>query len=86
LFTSSIQLDHLLEVAGGLRLEGAVRQALSTEVVIASIGPVMTSALLARGWRPDIVPRHPKMWSLVKAAAEDSARILAAKRSALTHS
>jgi uroporphyrinogen-III synthase len=85
LFTSSIQLDHLLEVASGLRLEGAVRHALSADIVIASIGPVMTGALIAQGWPPDVVPRHPKMWSLVKAAAEDSAGILAAKRSAVTH-
>jgi len=84
LFTSSIQLDHLLEIARGLQLEGAVRHALSADVVIASIGPVMTSALLAQGWQPDIVPRHPKMWSLVKAAAGASSAILAAKRSAVT--
>jgi uroporphyrinogen-III synthase len=84
LFTSSIQLDHLLEVARGLQLEGAVRHALSADIVIASIGPVMTSALLAHSWPPDIVPRHPKMWALVKAAAEASAGVLTAKRSVVT--
>lgn len=84
LFTSSIQLDHLLEVARGLGLEGAVRRALSADIVIASIGPVMTSALIAQRWPPDTIPRHPKMWSLVRAAAESSAAILAAKRSFVT--
>jgi uroporphyrinogen-III synthase len=85
LFTSSIQLDHLLEIARRLRLEREVCDALSADVVIASIGPVMTDALTARGWPPDVIPRHPKMWSLVKAAAEESAGILAAKRSPVIH-
>lgn len=84
LFTSSIQLDHLLEVARGLGLESAVRAALAADVVIASIGPVMTAALATQGCQPDIVPKHPKMWALVKAAAEESARVLAAKRSSVT--
>lgn len=81
LFTSSIQLDHLLEIARRLGLESDVRATLASDVAIASIGPVMTDALTARGWPPDIIPKHPKMWSLVKAAAEESPRVLAAKRS-----
>jgi uroporphyrinogen-III synthase len=81
LFTSSIQLDHLLETARDLGLEREVRSALAERVVIASIGPVMTSALIAQGWQPDIIPKHPKMWSLVRAASQDATRILAAKRS-----
>jgi uroporphyrinogen-III synthase len=70
LFTSSIQLDHLLEVARGMRLEAEVLAALAGPVTVASIGPVMTAALEARGIAVDIVPRHPKMWALVKAASE----------------
>ena len=81
LFTSSIQLDHLLEVARELGLEVPVRRTLSEDVAIASIGPVMTSALAASGLPADIVPKHPKMWSLVKAAGEEAAAVLAAKRS-----
>jgi uroporphyrinogen-III synthase len=84
LFTSSIQLDHLLEVARGLELETEVRDALSADIVIASIGPVMTDALAGQGLQPDIVPKHPKMWSLVRAAADEAPRVLAAKRSAPT--
>lgn len=82
LFTSSIQLDHLLEVSSRLGVESDVRAALSADVAIASIGPVMTDALTARGWPPDIIPKRPKMWSLVKAAAEEAPKVLAAKRSA----
>jgi len=40
LFTSSIQLDHLFEIAAGMGLEDSVRRALS-HIAIASIGPVM---------------------------------------------
>jgi uroporphyrinogen-III synthase len=82
LFTSSIQLDHLLEVAAGMGLEPAVQAALA-DVAIASIGPVMTAALTAHGRPPDIIPKHPKMWSLVRAAADEAPAVLAAKRSAV---
>jgi uroporphyrinogen-III synthase len=82
LFTSSIQLDHLMEIARGLGIEEPVRTALIEDAVVASIGPVMTAALIAHGCPPDVIPRHPKMWSLVKAAAEEAAVALARKRPA----
>lgn len=75
LFTSSIQLDHLLEIASSISLEQDVLAALS-EVAIASIGPVMTAALIAKGLPPRIIPKHPKMWSLVKAAADEGPAIM----------
>ena len=80
LFTSSIQLDHLMEIARGLGVDSDVRESLSGHAVLASIGPVMTSALVAQGYPPDIIPKHPKMWSLVKAASEDAAELLLRKR------
>jgi len=55
-----------------------VRQALAGEVVIASVGPVMTSSLEAAGFSPAIVPKHPKVASLVKAAAEEARSCLTA--------
>lgn len=70
LFTSSIQLDHLFHIAGELHLEDEVRDVLRTHVAIASVGPVMTSALLAQGFQPSLIPEHPKMGALVKAAAD----------------
>ena len=82
LFTSSIQLDHLLEVANQLGIEMQVLETLRENVAIASVGPVMTAALESRGLRVDIVPNHPKMGSLVKAAAESASTILLAKRAA----
>jgi hypothetical protein len=66
LFTSSIQLDHLLEGARSEGIESEVRTALRDHVVIGSIGPVMTEALISHGFSPAIVRRHPKMPSLVK--------------------
>jgi uroporphyrinogen-III synthase len=82
IFTSSIQLDHLLDVAAQLDLECDVLESLRTHTAIASVGPVMTASLEARQLPPDIVPNHPKMGSLVKAASEESHAAIALKRSA----
>lgn len=79
LFTSSVQLEHLLVIARAMGLEEEVRQSLRERLVIGSIGPVMNDALVAEGIQPDVVPRHPKMWALVKAAAEEAAAVLASK-------
>lgn len=81
IFTSSIQLDHLLEIAVELGVKEAVVEALRNHVAIASVGPVMTDALTVAGLPPDIIPVHPKMGALVKAAAEESAGALLRKRS-----
>jgi uroporphyrinogen-III synthase len=80
LFTSSIQLDHRLEIAVQEKCEPALRQSLAESMAIVSIGPVMTAALEAQHLPPDIVPRHPKMWAIVAAAAEQSAGVLERKR------
>jgi uroporphyrinogen-III synthase len=78
LFTTSIQLTHLLEVAGDQTSE--VRRALAEDIAIASVGPVMDSALADAGLAPDIVPAHPKMPVLVRAAADQAVAVLARKR------
>ncbi len=79
LFTSSIQFDHLMEIARRLGLEASARHALATRVAIGSVGPVMTDCLVANGYPPDFAPRHPKMWALVKAASEEAQAVLARK-------
>jgi len=81
LFTSSIQLDHLLEIAEQLGVQRQVRDALQQWTAIASVGPVMTAWLEAAGFPVEIVPIHPKMAALVKAAAEQTAGVIARKRS-----
>lgn len=80
IFTSSIQLDHLLQIAAEQGLKDKVKEQM-LRVVIASVGPVMTGALTAAGIPPDIVPAHPKMGALVKAAAEKAAAVLSGKSS-----
>jgi uroporphyrinogen-III synthase len=80
LFTSSIQLDHLMMVADDLGLQSDVITALCEYTAIASVGPVMTTALEAAGIPVEIVPTHPKMGALVKAASEMTGAILLQKR------
>ncbi len=80
LFTTSIQLTHLLEVAARMGRAAEVRQALAEDLVIASVGPIMDAALADYGLTPDIVPAHPKMAVLVRAAAERAASVLLQKR------
>jgi len=85
IFTSSIQLDHLLEIARETNLEARVLEALRDEVAVASVGPVMTASLESLGIRPDIVPNHPKMWALVKAADEMAEQVVSGKRAAYSN-
>ena len=80
LFTSSIQLDHLMIVARDLGLQAQVSSALSEFAAVASVGPVMTHSLVAAGLPVDIVPVHPKMAALVKAASEIATTVLSQKR------
>jgi uroporphyrinogen-III synthase len=80
LFTSSIQLDHLLMVANTLELQPQVTSALREYTAVASVGPVMTASLKAAGLPAELIPVHPKMGALVKVASEMAASILAQKR------
>jgi len=79
-FTSSIQLDHLFQIARDMGIDGAVRSALVEHAAIASVGPIMTEALQAANLPVDVVPIHPKMAALVKAASELGADAIARKR------
>ncbi len=80
LFTSSIQLEHLLRVAEERQMRGQVLETLAGDVVIGSIGPIMTEELARNGLKPDVIPASPKMGALVLAAAEESQSVLARKR------
>jgi uroporphyrinogen-III synthase len=79
LFTASVQVHHLLEVAGEMQLRDDVVQSLQ-QMMIASIGPITSLALRDAGVAVDFEPSHPKMGFLVKEAAEHSAEILDRKR------
>jgi uroporphyrinogen-III synthase len=80
LFTTSIQLVHLLKIAGEMHLESALRRSLARSV-IGSIGPVTSETLREEGITPDFEPPHPKMGYLVYQAARRSGELLLQKRS-----
>jgi uroporphyrinogen-III synthase len=79
LFTTATQADHLLQIAGEINEEDALRRALS-RMLVASIGPTTTERLREFGIAPDMEPSHPKMGYLVSEAAQRSAEILQRKR------
>ena len=79
LFTSGVQLTHLLQVAESRGMSERLRVGLE-RVVIASVGPLMTEALVAAGLRADIEPEHPKLGHLMVALAARATQKLAEKR------
>jgi uroporphyrinogen-III synthase len=79
LFTTSVQTDHLFQVAVQMGAEAALRRGLA-RMLIASIGPTTTEALLRHSLRADIEPSHPKLGILVEETASQSASLLAQKR------
>jgi len=80
LFTSALQIEHLLLVAHEIGLAPAVRRALNSELVVASVGPITSAALERHGITPDIVPGHPKLGHLVLAVARRAPALLSEKR------
>ena len=64
-FTSSAQVDHVLEAAQRLGLIKEVRRALG-EVVIASIGPTTSETLRRAGLPPAFEPSVPKLGIFVR--------------------
>jgi uroporphyrinogen-III synthase len=79
LFTTAIQIVHLMEVAKDAGLEDFALDALR-RVVIASIGPTTTESLEEFGLQPDLEPTHPKMGLLVAETAARAQQLLAGKR------
>jgi uroporphyrinogen-III synthase len=70
LFTTSVQVDHLIRIAEEDALMGKVRECLD-RTVIASIGPTTTEALAEHGITADFSPAHPKMGQLVVETARE---------------
>jgi uroporphyrinogen-III synthase len=79
LFTTSVQVTHLFQIAAQMSLEEPMRQGLG-RAIVASIGPTTSEELQRRGVRADFEPSHPKMGFLVKEAAEQCAELLRRKR------
>jgi uroporphyrinogen-III synthase len=79
LLTTSVQVAHLLKVAGELGAEQAVRAGLR-RMVIASVGPSTSETLREHGIEPDFEPSHPKMGFLVNEAGARAQQILQLKQ------
>jgi uroporphyrinogen-III synthase len=79
LFTSGVQLTHLLQIAEQRGALERLRAGLE-RVVIASVGPLTSEALVAAGLTPDIEPEHPKLGHLMVALVALAAQKLAEKR------
>ncbi len=78
LFTSAIQVEHLLQVAAEDGLQDELRAAL-TKVVVASIGPTCGERLTMHGIAIDLEPSHPKMGPLVQETAQKAKEIMEKK-------
>jgi uroporphyrinogen-III synthase len=79
LFTTSMQVVHLLEIARQDGLEDGVRHGFES-LAVASIGPTTSDELREQGITIDIEATHPKMGFLVREAAEHAGAILRRKR------
>lgn len=79
MFTTSMQVVHLLQVARDMNLQAPVLKSL-TRMVIASIGPTTSEELQRHGLAADLEPSHSKMGLLVREAAERAGELLRAKR------
>ncbi len=69
LFTTGVQVDHLIQFADRTADSEAVKNALR-HTFVASIGPDTSEALRSHGIEPAFTPTHPKMGLLVQEAAQ----------------
>jgi uroporphyrinogen-III synthase len=81
LFTTSIQIIHLLKIAAEMDKEKEIVAAFA-KILVGSIGPVTSEELRAHGFPVDMEPSHPKMGFLVNEVAQRSPELLAKKRAA----
>ena len=84
-FTTSVQVTHLFQVAAEIALEEPLRDGLR-RCVIASIGPTTSEELQRHGLRAQLEASHPKMGILVKETSDRCAELLRAKRAPHTAS
>ena len=79
LFTTSVQVQHLLRIAADEGVEETLRRSFG-RIVVGSIGPMTSEALRHHGLPVDFEPEHPKMGFLVAEAAQKARELLAEKR------
>ncbi len=79
LFTTAVQVIHLMLIAQELGKEAEVLAGLRS-IVVVSVGPTTTTELLHYGITPDFEPSRPKMGFLVNEAAQYAGDVLREKR------
>ena len=70
MLTTQSQAHNLFRIAEQVGLADELREALSSGIVVASVGPVCTRALHDHGVEPHVEPVNPKMGPLVLALAD----------------
>ena len=83
LFTTSVQVVHLLRIAIEMNKEQELRRGFGA-MVVGSIGPVTTAELRAQGFHVDFEPPHPKMGFLVNEAAKHAAAMVSRRKKGVT--
>lgn|SRR5487761_20273 len=79
LFTSAVQVDHVMKVAAQIGVLGRLRTAFD-RCVVCSVGPTCSEALTAHGVPIDLEPERHKMGILVHEAAKHAAALLEGKQ------
>ena len=79
IFTSAVQLHHLMKIAKEEGLENAILRALQSTVV-ASIGPTMNEALRLFGWPIDLTAEVAKLAEFVDEIGKNGRRLLEGKK------
>lgn len=82
LFTNAVQVRHLLQLAQQRGVEAPLREALK-RVVLASVGPTTSEALIQHGLPVDFEPSHPKMGPLIDELSREVGTLMAAKRAGM---
>ncbi len=83
LFTNSAQVEYLIRFASQEGLEPLLKQAFK-RVVVASVGPFTSEALVRQGIAVDYEPSHPKMSILVEETAQRAQQLLREKAEGLS--
>jgi uroporphyrinogen-III synthase len=79
IFTTSIQIPHLLRIASEEGVEDQVRAKLH-HMVVASVGPSTSETLREHNLPVDFEPSHPKMGFLVNETSQHAREILQSKQ------
>lgn len=79
LFTTAVQIIHLMLVAEQMDAVPALLAGLRS-IVVVSVGPTTTAELLHYGITPDFEPSRPKLGFMINEAAQYSAQVLREKR------